>query len=106
MLLFVLIINRPELRRFIRSEFQFLRNKRDPLCFNAILDDLSDAAAYGEVDENDPRSIARWARKMGHAYGDELGDDYNEMVDRMEAGELDDDAEGGAGDDFADAPFD
>ena len=49
------------------------------------------------MDENDPRSIARWARKMGHAYGDELGDDYGEMVDRMEAGELDDEDGGGDG---------
>jgi putative FmdB family regulatory protein len=72
---------------------------------DTILDDLSEAAAFGEVDENDPRSIARWARKMGHAYGDELGEDYGEMVDRMEAGELDDEA-GGEGGEFADAPFD
>ncbi|SRR5579884_1825979 len=70
----------------------------------SVLDDLADRAAWGDVDENDPRSIARWARQMGHEMGDELGPDYDEMIDRMEAGELpDEDAEGG---DLADAPLD
>src|SRR3954453_14879169 len=73
-----------ELSRLI-TRFAVMRSE------DTVLDDLSDAAAYGEVDENDPRSIARWARKMGHEYGDELGGDHDEMVDRMEAGELGDD---------------
>jgi putative FmdB family regulatory protein len=81
------------------TRFAFKRSEE------TILDDLADAAAAGEVDESDPRTIARWARKMGHTMGDELGPDYAEMVDRMEAGELpDDDAESDAG--LADIPLD
>ena len=66
------------------------------------LDDLADDSALADVDENDPRSIARWARKMGEQLGDEAGDDFKEMVDQMEAGEMPDDLEGSSdgGDDF------
>jgi putative FmdB family regulatory protein len=67
------------------------------------LDDLADDAALADVDENDPRSIARWARKMGEQLGDEAGDDFREMVDQLEAGELPDDmADAGGMDDDAD----
>jgi putative FmdB family regulatory protein len=59
------------------------------------LDDLADPAAFGDLDESDPRSVARWARRMGQEYGEDLGDDFGEIVDQMEAGELPDDADGG-----------
>jgi putative FmdB family regulatory protein len=55
------------------------------------LDDMSDPSVFGDLDENDPRSMARWARRMGDSMGEDLGDDFNEMVDRMEAGEMPDD---------------
>jgi len=61
------------------------------------LDDLADDASLADVDENDPRSLARWARKMGEQLGDEAGDEFREMVDQLESGELpDDDGAGGA----------
>lgn len=40
------------------------------------------------VDEGDPRSMARWARKMGRELGEEAGPEWDEMVGRMEDGEL------------------
>ncbi|MCS7003135.1 MAG: zinc ribbon domain-containing protein [Dehalococcoidia bacterium] len=51
------------------------------------LEDLADPSTFGDLDENDPRSVARWARRMGAEMGDELGPDFHEMVDRLEAGE-------------------
>jgi hypothetical protein len=40
------------------------------------------------VDENDPKSVARFMRKMGDQMGGEdLGPEFGEMVDRLEAGE-------------------
>src|SRR5918999_6406233 len=67
------------------------------------LDDMSDPSAFGDIDENDPRSMARWARKMGDSLGEDMGDDFNEMIDRMEAGEVSDDDEGApGGGDFGD----
>jgi len=61
------------------------------------MDDLADDAALGDVDESDPRSIARWARRMGDQLGEDVGDDFREMVDQLEAGEMPDDAPGPGG---------
>ena len=58
---------------------------------------MSDPSAFGDIDENDPRSMARWARKMGDSMGEDMGDDFNEMIDRMEAGEMPDDEGGDVG---------
>ena len=64
---------------------------------DAQLDDLADPSNFGDLDENDPKSVARWARKLGQQMGEDLGDDWGDMVDRLEAGEdLGDDAEGDA----------
>jgi len=62
------------------------------------LEDLADPSNLGDLDENDPKSIARWARKMGQEMGEDLGPEYEEMIDRMEAGEMPDDEEMGGGD--------
>jgi putative FmdB family regulatory protein len=51
------------------------------------LDSLSDPSAWGGVDENDPKSVARMMRKMGGEMGEEMGPDFHEAIDRMEAGE-------------------
>lgn len=54
----------------------------------ARLEALSDPSAFGDVDENDPKSVARLMRKMGDQMGGEdLGPEFDEMVDRLEAGE-------------------
>jgi putative FmdB family regulatory protein len=59
-----------------------------------ILDHLADPMNFGDVDENDPRSVVKWARKMGKAMGEDLGDDFDQMVEEMaESGELE--GEGG-----------
>lgn len=47
----------------------------------ARLDSLADPASFGDVDENDPASVARFMKKMGREMGDDLGDDFNEVVD-------------------------
>ena len=70
------------------------------------LDDMSDPSAFGDIDENDPRSMARWARKMGDSLGEDMGDDFNEMIDRMEAGEMPDDDGDSGGGDFGGGGFD
>ncbi len=55
---------------------------------DARLESLSDPSAFGDVDENDPKSLARFMRKMGDQVGgEEMGPEFGEMVDRLEAGE-------------------
>ncbi len=51
------------------------------------LDRMSDSD-LSDVDENDPKSMARWAQKMGQQMGgDELGEDFDQVVGEMgEAG--------------------
>lgn len=58
------------------------------------MDSLADPSTFGDVDENDPRSVARWARNMARQTGEDLGSEFDEMVDRMEAGEMPEDGEG------------
>jgi putative FmdB family regulatory protein len=71
---------------------------------DAQLEDLADPSSFGDLDENDPKSVARWARKLGQQMGEDLGDDWSEMVDRLEAGEDLGEAEGvGSGEDLSGA---
>lgn len=61
-----------------------------------------DGGDMPDIDENDPRAVARWARQMSAETGEDLGPEFDEMVGRMEAGESPDDVfgeDGGADDD-------
>jgi putative FmdB family regulatory protein len=51
------------------------------------LDDLADPSSLGDLDENDPKSIARWMRKMSAESGEEMPQEFDEVVDRLEAGQ-------------------
>ena len=51
------------------------------------LEDLADPSALAGLDENDPKSLARWMRKMSQELGEDLGDEFNEVIDRLEAGQ-------------------
>ena len=73
-----------------------------PKSEEARLDALSDPNSLSGLDENDPKSMARWMKKMGKEMGEEFsGDDFDQMVDELEAGNMpDDDAGMGGGDEF------
>lgn len=51
------------------------------------LDDL-DERMLADVDENDPRSMARFARRMRDEMGEDVGPDFDEAIEQMEAGEF------------------
>lgn len=56
------------------------------------LDALADPSNLSGIDENDPKSMARWMRKMGKEMGEEFsGDEFDHMVDEMEAGHMPED---------------
>jgi len=70
-----------EARRLI-SRFAVLRSD------DSQAERLADMAGdVGDVDENDPRSVARWARRMSDEMGEDAGPEFNELVGRLEAGE-------------------
>lgn len=62
------------------------------------LENLADPAKWGDVDENDPKAMARMMRKLGGEMGEDLGPEFNEMVDRLEAGEDPEEIERSMGD--------
>jgi len=51
------------------------------------LDDLADPSMLDGLDEDDPKSIARWMRKMGSEAGEEMPGEFDEVVDRLESGQ-------------------
>jgi putative FmdB family regulatory protein len=57
------------------------------------LEDLADPSSFGDLDENDPRSIARFMRKMSDEVGEDMGSEFEEVVDRLESGESPEDIE-------------
>ena len=62
-----------------------------------------DEASLAGVDENDPRSMAKWVRKMSQDMGEPLDAETEGELERMEAGELpgDGDEDDAFGDDLA-----
>lgn len=68
----------------LMSRFAMVRSDEDRL------DHLGDDAA--DVDENDPKSVARWMRSMGKELGEDAGDDFEQMVDELEGDGATDDA--------------
>lgn len=51
------------------------------------LDDLGDPSMLGDLDEDDPKSIARWMRKMSAETGEEMPPEFGEVIDRLESGQ-------------------
>ena len=51
------------------------------------IDSLMDDSALANLDEDDPRAIGQFMRKMSSEMGEDLGDEFNEVVGRLEKGE-------------------
>ncbi len=51
------------------------------------MDAMMDDSALADLDENDPRSIGRFMRQMSSEMGEDMGDEFNEVVGRLESGE-------------------
>ncbi len=67
---------------------------------DARLDSLADPSSIGGLDENDPKSVARWMKKMGKEMGEDFGDDLEQAVEEeMTSGGGEDGGAGGGGDD-------
>ena len=50
------------------------------------LESMADPSALGGLDENDPRSVAQWMKKMGREMGEDLGEDFDQAIDEEMAG--------------------
>lgn len=69
-----------------------------PKSEDARLEAAADLSQFGDLDENDPGSVARFVKHMGEEMGEDLGDDLDAAMD--EASDDDGLGMGGAGDDF------
>jgi putative FmdB family regulatory protein len=65
-------------------------------------DSLDDDRMMSGFDENDPKAMAAWARKMQREMGEEMGPEFDEMVEKLERGESLDEGDFGGDDGFAD----
>lgn len=65
---------------------------------DARLESLGDPAQYGDLDENDPKSVGRFMKRMGQEMGEDLGEDLDAAMDEaMAEGEGDGGGESGEG---------
>ncbi len=54
----------------------------------ARFESMADPSKFGDLDETDPKSVARWAKRMGKELGEDLGEGLDEMMEGgMEEGE-------------------
>jgi hypothetical protein len=56
------------------------------------LDALTDPTGLEGL-ENDPKALGKMMRKMGNEMGEEVGPEFDEVVDRLEAGQSPEDIE-------------
>ena len=45
------------------------------------MESLADPSKWGGLDEKDPKSMAKWMKRMGKEMGEETGEDVDQMVD-------------------------
>lgn len=46
------------------------------------MDSLADPSSLAGLDENDPKSMARWMKKMGREMGEDAGEDFEQDIDQ------------------------
>ena len=71
---------------------------------DARLDSLSDPSTYGDLDENNPASMARFMKRMGDEMGEDLGEDVDAAMDEA-MGESEGDSGAAAGADESGGEF-
>jgi putative FmdB family regulatory protein len=57
------------------SRFKTVRSEEQ------IMESFADPSSLSGLDENDPRSIAKWAKKMAKEMGEDMGDEIEAMAE-------------------------
>jgi putative FmdB family regulatory protein len=68
-----------------------------PKSDDARLESLADPSALGDIDENDPTSVARALKKMGREMGEDFGGDLDQAIEEEMGGGDAGDHDGGTG---------
>jgi len=45
------------------------------------VESLADPSKWGGLDEKDPKSMARWMKRMGKEMGEDMGEDVDQILD-------------------------
>jgi putative FmdB family regulatory protein len=67
-----------------------------PKSEDARLESMADPSAMGNIDENDPKSVARFMKKMGQEMGEDFGGDIDQAIEEEMTGGAGE-ANGGSG---------
>ena len=60
---------------------------------------MADPSKLAGLDENDPKSLARWMKKMGKEMGEDMGEDFDQSIDEaVEEAEKGEEEPGSSGD--------
>jgi len=62
------------------------------------MESLADPSKWGGLDEKDPKSMAKWMKRMGKEMGEDMGEDVDAMVDEAMEEERASKSEGGVED--------
>jgi len=62
------------------------------------MESLADPSKWGDLDEKDPKNMAKWMKRMGKEMGEEMGEDVDQMVDEAMEEERASKSEGGVED--------
>jgi putative FmdB family regulatory protein len=83
--------------KFCKSEDleQLFSRFATPKSEESRLESLADPSSFSGLDENDPGSVARWKKKMGKEFGDEMGGEDIDQIAEEAAQEV---ANGGGSD--------
>lgn len=80
----------------LMSRFATVKSEEDRL------ESLADPSKLGDFDEEDPRSVAKFMKKMGGELGEDLGEDFDSAVDQaMEETAAEEPGGGNGGEDEA-----
>ena len=51
------------------------------------IESLTDPEKWGDLDESDPVAMATMMKRLGGELGEDMGPEFNDVVDRLESGE-------------------
>lgn len=71
----------------ILSKVRFIRSEE------SRLESLADPTKWSGVDEKDPRSMAKWMKRMGKELGEDMDEDLDRAIEEEMSSESDEDLE-------------
>lgn len=78
------LINPPELQcKFCGGTklAQLISRFATPRSEESRLESMADPSKLGDLDEKDPKSMARWMKRMGKEMGEDVGEDFDEAIE-------------------------